>query len=125
MQVLFVEDDAMNRRVVRDMLSVAGAEMSEAAESARMITTDVETLRLHYAYTLEHWLRRTQANRAKIEVLYDARFYRMWEFYLAASITGFTNSQMVNYQVQYTRDRRTLPLTREYMAEAERALRER
>jgi len=30
MQVLFVEDDAMNRRVVKDMLTVAGAEMAEA-----------------------------------------------------------------------------------------------
>jgi CheY-like chemotaxis protein len=33
MQILFVEDDPMNRRVVRDMLSVAGAEMAEAADA--------------------------------------------------------------------------------------------
>ena len=33
MQVLFIEDDAMNRRVVKDMLSVAGVEMSEAPEA--------------------------------------------------------------------------------------------
>jgi len=33
MNVLFIEDDRMNRRVVRDMLNVAGADMIEA-ESA-------------------------------------------------------------------------------------------
>jgi len=98
------------------------SEMAEAAESARMITTDVETLRMHYGYTLEHWLRRTQAHRAEIEAMYDARFYRMWEFYLAGSSTGFFNGQMVNYQVQYVRDRYALPMTRDYMGEAERSL---
>lgn len=33
MQVLFVEDDAMNRRVVRDMLKVVGANMNEAPDA--------------------------------------------------------------------------------------------
>jgi cyclopropane-fatty-acyl-phospholipid synthase len=98
------------------------SEMSEAAESARMITSDVETLRLHYGYTLEHWLRRTQAHQAEIEAMYDARFYRMWEFYLASAMTGFFNSQMINYQVQYIRDRYALPITRDYMAEAKARL---
>jgi cyclopropane-fatty-acyl-phospholipid synthase len=98
------------------------SEISEAAEKAHLITADVETLRLHYAYTLEHWLRRTQAHKAEIVAMYDERFYRMWEFYLAGSLTGFTNSQMVNYQVQYIRDRRALPITRDYMAAAEKAL---
>jgi cyclopropane-fatty-acyl-phospholipid synthase len=99
------------------------SEISEAAESSRMITSDVETLRLHYGYTLEHWLRRTQAHKAEIEAMYDARFYRMWEFYLAGSMTGFFNSAMVNYQVQYVRDRYALPITRDYMFEAEAKLR--
>ncbi|WP_420138688.1 class I SAM-dependent methyltransferase [Sphingomonas sp.] len=100
------------------------SEMSEAAESARMFTSDVETLRLHYGYTLEHWLRRTQAHKAEIEAMYDARFFRMWEFYLAGAMTGFMNSSMVNYQVQYIRDRHALPITRDYMAEAEAKLRD-
>jgi CheY-like chemotaxis protein len=33
MKVLFVEDDPLNRRVVRDMLSVVGAVMSEAQDA--------------------------------------------------------------------------------------------
>jgi cyclopropane-fatty-acyl-phospholipid synthase len=100
------------------------SEMAEATEAVRLITTDVETLRHHYGHTLEHWLRRTQAARAEIEAMYDARFYRMWEFYLAGSATGFFNGQMVNYQLQYVRDRTALPITRDYIAEAERALQE-
>jgi len=100
------------------------SQIAEAAELARMVTTDVETLRFHYAYTLEHWLRRTQAHKAEIEAMYDARFYRMWEFYLAGSLTGFTNGQMVNYQLQYVRQRSALPLTRDYLFSAEQALRE-
>lgn len=99
------------------------SEMSHAAEQAHLITADVETLRLHYGYTLEHWLRRTQAHKAEIVAMYDERFYRMWEFYLAGSLTGFTNGEMVNFQVQYIRDRRALSITRDYMFEAERALR--
>jgi cyclopropane-fatty-acyl-phospholipid synthase len=98
------------------------SEIARAAEGAHLICSDVETLRLHYAFTLEHWLRRTQAHKAEIEAMYDARFYRMWEFYLAGSATGFTNGQMVNYQLQYVRNRRALPITRDYMIEAERAL---
>jgi CheY-like chemotaxis protein len=33
MQVLFVEDDPMNRRVVKDMLKVVGADMNEAEDA--------------------------------------------------------------------------------------------
>ncbi|WP_404710743.1 class I SAM-dependent methyltransferase [Sphingomonas sp. MMS24-J13] len=98
------------------------SEIARAAEQANILCSDVETLRLHYAYTLEQWLRRTQANRAEIETMYDARFYRMWEFYLAGSATGFTHGHMVNYQLQYVRNRRALPITRDYMVAAERAL---
>jgi len=99
------------------------SEIARAAEAVRLVMTDVETLRLHYGYTLLHWLRRTQAHKAEIVAMYDERFYRMWEFYLAGSATGFFNGQMINYQVQYVRDRTALPLTRDYMFEAEAKLR--
>jgi len=99
------------------------SEIARAAEAVRLVVTDVETLRLHYGYTLLHWLRRTQAHKTEIVAMYDERFYRMWEFYLAGSATGFFNGQMINYQVQYTRDRTALPLTRDYMFEAEAKLR--
>ncbi|HUG45462.1 MAG TPA: cyclopropane-fatty-acyl-phospholipid synthase family protein [Sphingomicrobium sp.] len=99
------------------------SQMSAASEKARLIASDVETLRLHYAYTLRHWLSRVHDNREKIEAMYDARFFRMWEFYLCGGIVMFENGAGCNYQVQYIRDRRALPITRDYMARAEKRLR--
>ena len=93
--------------------------MAAASEQVRLITTDVETLRLHYAYTLRHWLKRTEAAREQIVALYDERFFRLWQFYLAGAIVGFESGTMCNYQIQYSRDRHALPITRDYMAEAE------
>jgi cyclopropane-fatty-acyl-phospholipid synthase len=99
------------------------SQIAQASEAARLMTTDVETLRLHYAWTLRHWLTNCHAHRAEIVALYDERFFRMWEFYLAAGIIGFEHGAMNNYQLQYTRSRRALPVTREYMVEAERRYR--
>lgn len=90
-----------------------------ASEQCRLIAADVETLRLHYAYTLKHWYDRVQDRRAEIIALYDERFFRMWEFYLAYTIVGFRHGGMVNYQVQYIRDRHALPITRDYIGEEE------
>jgi cyclopropane-fatty-acyl-phospholipid synthase len=95
------------------------SQMCAASERARLIASDVETLRLHYAYTLRAWLERTQAAKKKVVAMYDERFFRMWEFYLAGGIVGFESGTMCNYQVQYIRDRKAVPITRDYMAEAE------
>jgi cyclopropane-fatty-acyl-phospholipid synthase len=100
------------------------SQMCEASEKVRMIASDIENLRLHYGYTLRHWLDRATKERAKIEAMYDARFFRMWEFYLAGGIVMFESGAACNYQVQYVRDRRALPITRDYMIEAERRYRE-
>jgi cyclopropane-fatty-acyl-phospholipid synthase len=100
------------------------SQMLQGSEAVRLIASDVETLRLHYAYTLRAWLERTRAVRGKIEAMYDERFFRLWEFYLAGGIVMFENGGGCNYQVQYIRDRRALPITRDYMAEAEARYRE-
>lgn len=89
-----------------------------ASEGARLIAADVETLRLHYAYTLEHWYRRTMAGRARIEALYDARFFRLWTFYLAGALAAFRHGALCNYQLQYIRRRDALPIIRDYMLES-------
>ena len=99
------------------------SEMLIASEKVRLIASDVETLRLHYAYTLRHWLERATRARAKIEALYDARFFRMWEFYLAGGIVMFESGAACNYQIQYVRDRRAVPVTRDYMIETEQRYR--
>ena len=98
------------------------SQMCAASERARLIVSDVETLRLHYAYTLRHWLERVRSNRARIVKMYDERFFRMWEFYLCGGIVMFESGTGCNYQVQYVRDRRALPITRDYIGEAEKRL---
>ena len=98
------------------------SQMSTASEGVRLITSDVETLRLHYAYTLRHWLKRTRAAKAKIVSMYDERFFRMWEFYLSGGIVAFECGEMCNYLIQYVPDRRALPITRDYMVDREREL---
>ena len=99
-------------------------EMLTASEKVKLIAADVENLRLHYAYTLRHWLDRAAEARQEIEAMYDARFFRMWEFYLAGGIVMFEQGSACNYQVQYARDRRALPITRDYMLEVERKYRQ-
>ena len=95
------------------------SEMLGASQKVRLIASDVENLRLHYAYTLEHWLERATKARKQIEAMFDERFFRMWEYYLAGGIVMFENGAACNYQVQYIRERTALPITRDYMADAE------
>jgi cyclopropane-fatty-acyl-phospholipid synthase len=95
------------------------SEMMAASEGTRLFVTDVEILRIHYGLTLRHWYDRTVAAKDRIVALYDDRFFRMWTVYLAGAAAGFNHGGTVNYQIQYGRDRRTLPLTRDYMVEAE------
>jgi cyclopropane-fatty-acyl-phospholipid synthase len=99
------------------------SETLAASEKSRLIASDVENLRLHYALTLREWYKRCVAHRDAIVALHDERFYRMWIFYLSGATAAFESGGMCNYQIQYIRQRRALPLTRDYMAKAESALR--
>lgn len=103
----------------------AMSEMIAASEKFRLIPSDLETLRLHYAKTLRVWYDKCQANRQAIEAMYDEEFFRMWTFYLSGSTAAFETGGMCNYQVQYIRDRNTLPITRDYLGDAEKALMDR
>ena len=86
------------------------------------MVTDVEILRLHYAETLKHWRERFLANRDKAKAIYDERFCRMWEFYLAGSEAAFRWQDLVVFQIQLTRKNDTLPMTRDYIGKCEKAL---
>jgi cyclopropane-fatty-acyl-phospholipid synthase len=100
----------------------AVSQIAPAVEDSRLWITDMEVLRLHYAHTLRHWYDRTEAARDDIVALYDDRFYRMWQFYLAGAINAFLYDGHMNVQVQLTRRRDALPLTRDYMTQAESRL---
>jgi cyclopropane-fatty-acyl-phospholipid synthase len=93
------------------------SELAQALEATKWKTTDVEVLRFHYAYTLAEWYRRTTLNRAEIVSLYDERFFRMWQFYLAGAEQGFRRGNLVNFQIQSTKRPGGLPTTRDYIAE--------
>lgn len=100
------------------------SEIARGYEGLRMFPTDIEVLRLHYAHTLKAWYDRTVAAHEAIAALYDERFFRMWTFYLAGCYVSFLNGGLVNYQLQMSRSRTALPITRDYMLAAEAQLRE-
>lgn len=99
------------------------SELVTQSEKAGWQVMDVEAMRFHYSHTLEEWYRRTQMHRAEIVDLYDEQFYRMWEFYLCGAEQAFRNGGMVNWQLQYVKDRAAIPMTRDYMHEESARLR--
>lgn len=101
--------------------SPALSEVMPAIERAGLYATDIEVLRLHYAETLKAWRRRFVRHRERIRELFDERFCRMWEFYLAASEATFRFGGHVNFQIQLSRRVDSVPMTRDYMFEWERA----
>ena len=99
----------------------AMSETLAAIEKVPMWITDVEVLRLHYAETLKHWRLKFWAEREAIAKIYDERFCRMWEYYLAGAELAFRYGDQMVFQVQMTRRRDAVPITRDYMVDDERA----
>ena len=91
------------------------SEVTRAIENARLWTADVEVWRLHYAYTLQHWMQRFAAHQDAVCALYDARFVRMWRFYLAACAQTFVHGRQAVFQFQLSRRIDAVPLTRDYL----------
>ncbi|MBV9735277.1 MAG: class I SAM-dependent methyltransferase [Acidisphaera sp.] len=100
--------------------SPALSEVLPSIERSGLVVTDIEILRLHYAETLRHWRRRFAANRDAIASLYDERFCRMFEFYLAGSELAFRRQGHMVSQIQLAREQAAVPLTRYYIGEVER-----
>ncbi|HXY89861.1 MAG TPA: class I SAM-dependent methyltransferase, partial [Xanthobacteraceae bacterium] len=99
------------------------SEVLPAIERSGLVATDIEILRLHYAETLKAWRERFLARREEVAALYDERFCRMWEFYLAASEMAFRHQGMMVFQIQLARRQQAVPLTRDYIGQAEERLR--
>ncbi len=97
------------------------SEILPAIERAGFWVTDIEILRLHYAETLRCWRERFMANRHRALELYDERFCRRWEFYLAGSEMAFRRMGLMVVQIQLTKSIDAVPLTRDYMARWEQA----
>jgi len=101
------------------------SEVMPAIERAGLLVCDIEILRLHYAETLKAWRERFMARREEAVQLYDDRFARMWEFYLAASEMSFRKLNLMNFQIQLTKRQGVVPMTRDYIGRGEAELRAR
>ena len=97
------------------------SEIFAAIEPTGLQVLDVEILRLHYAETLRHWSLNFRANRDKVKAIYDERFCRMWEFYLAGAETAFRRQDHMIAQIQIARQQDAAPLTRDYLSDWKRA----
>jgi cyclopropane-fatty-acyl-phospholipid synthase len=93
-----------------------------AVERSSLLVTDIEILRLHYAETLKAWRERFLAHREEVERIYDRRFVRMWELYLAASEMSFREQDMMVFQIQLTKRQGVVPTTRDYIAREKQRL---
>jgi cyclopropane-fatty-acyl-phospholipid synthase len=99
------------------------SEVLPAVQRSGLVVTDVEILRLHYAETLKAWRERFLARREEVLRLYDERFIRMWDFYLASSEMAFRHRGLMVFQIQLARRQEAVPLTRDYIGPAEERLR--
>jgi cyclopropane-fatty-acyl-phospholipid synthase len=92
-------------------------------ERAGLLVTDIEILRLHYAETLKAWRERFLAHKDEVERIYDPRFVRMWEFYLASAEVNFRDHAAMVFQIQLAKRQGIVPMTRDYILHEERRLR--
>ena len=92
--------------------------LSEAVkpiEDSGLIISDIEVLRLHYAHTLRHWKERFLSKKDAVLDMFDEKFFRMWEFYLASCEMAFKWGDQVVFQFQLTKDNTSVPNTRDYI----------
>ena len=108
-------DPWINKYIFPDGYIPALSETLAAIERSGLWVTDIEILRIHYADTLRHWYERFQDRREQAHTLYDERFCRMWEFYLAACEMMFRNGSLMVFQIQLAQERDAVPLTRDYL----------
>jgi cyclopropane-fatty-acyl-phospholipid synthase len=98
------------------------SEVLTRIEKSGLLVTDIEILRLHYAETLKAWRERFLAHREEVERIYDRRFVRMWEFYLAASEMSVRKQNLMVFQIQLTKRQDVVPMTRDYIMREEQRL---
>jgi len=91
------------------------SEMTTPIEKAGLIVSDIEVLKFHYSHTLRHWKENCLKNKEKITEMYDEKFFRMWEFYLAGCEIAFKWGDQVVYQLQLTKNYTSTPITRDYI----------
>ncbi len=91
------------------------SEIAPHFERTELTLADLEVWRLHYAVTLKLWHDCFMARKDEVEALYDAEFVRMWRYYLKASEMTFRYGRQAVFQMQFSRQLDTIPLTRRYL----------
>ena len=91
------------------------SEVTKPVEKAGLVVSDIEVLKLHYSYTLKNWKLNCLKNKEKIIKMFDEKFFRMWEFYLAGCEMAFKWGDQVVYQFQLTKNYTSTPATRDYI----------
>jgi len=91
------------------------SELAKPIEDSGLILSDLEVLRMHYSHTLRHWKERFLSKKDVVLEMFDERFLRMWEFYLASCELVFKWSDQVVFQLQLTKDITSAPNTRDYI----------
>ena len=91
------------------------SEVAKPIERSGLIISDMEVLRMHYSHTLRHWKERFLGKKDKVLTMFDEKFYRMWEFYLAGCEMAFKWGDQVVFQFQLTKNLKTAPNTRDYI----------
>ena len=91
------------------------SEVTKPVEKAGLVVADIEVLKLHYSYTLKNWKLNCLKNKEKIIKMFDEKFFRMWEFYLAGCEMAFKWGDQVVYQFQLTKNYTSTPATRDYI----------
>ena len=91
------------------------SQIAKAVEKTDLLITDIECLYLHYAETLRHWRMRFLENRHIAVDMYDERFARIWEFYLAGCEVAFRSKQLTVFQVQLRKQSSPVSMTRDYL----------
>ena len=91
------------------------SEVSKPIEKSGLILSDVEVWRMHYAHTLRNWKERFLSKREEVLEMFDEKFLRMWEFYLAGCEMAFKWGDQVVFQIQLIKKHSAVPNTRDYI----------
>ena len=91
------------------------SELAKPVENSGLIVSDIEVLRMHYSHTLRHWKERFLSKKDIVLDMFDEKFFRMWEFYLASCEMVFKWGDQVVFQLQLTKDNTSAPTTRDYI----------
>jgi cyclopropane-fatty-acyl-phospholipid synthase len=91
------------------------SQIAKPIEKSGLIVSDLEVLKIHYAHTLRHWKDRFVQNKDKVVEMFDEKFFRMYEFYLASCESAFKFGDQVVYQIQLSKELDTVPSTRDYI----------